>query len=315
MFQALAPIFFLIMLGYFLGRMEFPAKGFWPLAESLTYYVLFPALLVDKLAAADLAGVPAWHMAAAMAGAVTAVSLVMCLARPLAFPDRPAFTSVFQGAIRPNTYVGLSTAWALLGGRGLVLSAVAIMTLIPLVNLFSVTCLAVHGDSANSGVAGGDGRRDPARSGPARLVLEIGRNPLILACAAGILLNLSGQPLPETILEMVRLTGRASLTLGLLAVGAGLRFAAVLEQWPAIAVSGLASLVFLPLAAWFLATRLGLSGAPLAVSVIFTAIPTSVSSFILARQMGGDHRLMAAIITAQTAAAVLTLPLALALLT
>jgi predicted permease len=52
-FGALGPIFFVIGLGYVLRRSRFPGEAFWPTAEKLTYYLLFPALLVHRLALAD----------------------------------------------------------------------------------------------------------------------------------------------------------------------------------------------------------------------------------------------------------------------
>ncbi len=49
---ALAPIFVLILLGHLARRLRFVPDGFWPPAEKLTYYVFFPALIVDNLARA-----------------------------------------------------------------------------------------------------------------------------------------------------------------------------------------------------------------------------------------------------------------------
>jgi malonate transporter len=51
---ALGPIFALILLGLGLRRFGFPGDGFWPAAERLTYFILFPALLVQRLALARL---------------------------------------------------------------------------------------------------------------------------------------------------------------------------------------------------------------------------------------------------------------------
>ena len=55
--QALWPVFALIMLGYLARRADFPGTAFWPLLERLIYFVLFPVLLVDRLAQADMRGV------------------------------------------------------------------------------------------------------------------------------------------------------------------------------------------------------------------------------------------------------------------
>ncbi|WP_029893912.1 AEC family transporter [Desulfohalovibrio reitneri] len=297
---SLAPIFLLILGGYAFKRASFPGRDFWPLAERLTYYVLFPALLVDKLGSADLSGLPVAGLAASLATAVLLVSGALVAMRKAAHPFGPAFTSVFQGSIRPNTYVGLSAAWAMLGGEGVALSAVALMTLIPLVNVLCVTVLNHFG-------LGSTGR---LRQVPGNLL----RNPLILACLAGIALNASGTELPRVATDILDVLGGASLPLGLLAVGAGLRFGRLRRDARGIAASSVLKLLVLPLAAVLLGLAFGVHGPSLTVAALFTAIPASVSSFILARQLGGDHELMASIITFQTLAAAATMPLLLSLL-
>ena len=50
------------------------------------------------------------------------------------------------------------------------------------------------------------------------------------------------------------------------------------------------------------------------VAILFNGLPTSPVSYVLARQMGGDAKLMAGIITVQTALAIATLPVVLGLL-
>ena len=300
-FAALAPVFALIVLGHVLSRRDFPAPGFWPMAERLTYYVLFPALLVDRLSRLDAPGGELWRMTLALVLAVLAVFALRLAVRRRAAPDGAAFTSVVQGAIRPNTYVGLSAAAALLGPSGLSLSAVALMTLIPLVNVLCVASL---------------GRWGQRIGGPAKVsvLLELAKNPLILSCVAGFALNQSGLVLPQVAAETLRVLGNASLPLGLLAVGAGLSPRSVVRSLRPTAVSSAVKLLALPLLTALLCSLLGVEGEAMAVTVIFTAVPVSVSSFILARQMGGDHVLMAGIITAQTAAAAVTMPLILVLL-
>ena len=62
-----------------------------------------------------------------------------------------------------------------------------------------------------------------------------------------------------------------------------------------------------------LAWALGLDGVSRDVALLFAALPTATSAYILARQLGGDAELMAALITGQTLLAMLSLPLWLSL--
>ncbi|KAF5033365.1 Membrane transport protein [anaerobic digester metagenome] len=299
--QTITPIFLLILTGFVLRRASFPSLEFWPQAERLTYYVLFPVLLVDKLTSMHAGQHPLLAMAACLVAAICAVAAALMAVRPRLQSDGPAFTSIFQGAIRPNTYVGLSAAGGLFGDEGLSLSAVALMAVIPTVNVLCVLVLTRHS-------------RDTRARGLRDTVVQLGRNPLILACAAGFALNGADVTLPAMLQEGLHILGSASLPLGLLAVGAGLSFSAALDGWRDVIASSLFKLLALPLLAFAAGRAMGLSGTPLGVCLIFTAVPVSVSSYILARVLGGDHDRMAAIITVQTMLAIVSMPLLLGLL-
>src|SRR6266404_9460400 len=55
---ALLPVFLLIVLGFGLKRSLMRLETQWHGLERLTYYVLFPALLIQTLVKADLSSVP-----------------------------------------------------------------------------------------------------------------------------------------------------------------------------------------------------------------------------------------------------------------
>lgn len=299
--QTILPIFLIILAGLVLQRSAFPSTGFWPQAERMTYYLLFPALLIDKLTTMHAGGQPILLMAVVLIAAVCLIASLLIALRHMLPADGPAFTSIFQGAIRPNTYVGLSVAGGLYGDLGLSLAAVALMTLIPLVNVLCVLILTRHG-------------RDAGERSLNQTVIQLLRNPLILSCLVGFAMNGAGLVLPVSLQESLRILGSASLPLGLLTVGAGLSFAAARSGWKEVGISSILKLMLLPVAAWSLGRLLGMSGTPLGICVIFTAIPVSVSSYILARVLGGDHDRMAAIITVQTMLAIVTMPVLLNIL-
>lgn len=293
MISALAPVFAAILLGYALSRFRFPSEDFWPQAERITYFVLFPALLVNKLSSAEF-GNETMAMGAALAGTgLLTAMLLLGLRRRLPFTG-PAFTSIFQGSIRVNTYVGLAGAAAMFGDQGIALSAVALLVIVTLNNLLCVPVLAHYGSKSNGRTA--------------ELLQELLRNPLILGCIAGFALNASGLPLPSAFHETLAVIGRAALPMGLLAVGAGLRPGSIADGLPGVVLSSTFKLALFPLLALGLCALLGVDGPALTVAVLFCALPTASSCYILARQLGGDTTLMATIITVQTVASALTIP-------
>jgi predicted permease len=67
----------------------------------------------------------------------------------------------------------------------------------------------------------------------------------------------------------------------------------------------------MPLLAVLIAKLFSLPNLETVLLVIFFAIPTAPTAYILTRQLNGDSQLMAGIITLQTIIAVVTLPLVL----
>lgn len=298
---AIVPNFALILLGWGIRARHLLEPAFWTQAERLTYYLLLPALLVTNLAEAPLAGLPVVAIAAAQGLGIVAVLFVVALPLRHFWPrlrhDGPGFTSLFQGAIRPNTYVAFAVAAALWGANGVTVAAISAALVVPLVNLLCVSALVHWGH--------GDGRR-----GLGPTLAAIARNPLIVACLVGAGLNLSGIGLPPIIGPLLKILAQASLALGLLCVGAGLDLGAVRGAGRVVMASLGLKLLALPLAVGGLGWLFGLRGVTLAASIIYAAVPVATNAYVLARQLGGDFKLAAAIITASTLAAAITLPVA-----
>jgi predicted permease len=299
---ALLPVFLLIVLGFILKRTLIQPETQWHGLERLTYYVLFPVLLVQSLVKADLGKVPVAGVGGALLLSVLLMSLLCLALRPLLTRlgiDGPAFTSIFQGATRWQTYVALAVSGNLFGDLGLALASVAMVAIIPLVNVFSVSVLAHYAA--------------PEKRPVGAIVMTVVRNPLIWACAIGLALNVAHVPLPRLWHEVADALGRSSLAIGLLVTGAGLHLEGMFRPSLAASVAVVLKLVLMPVIAVALALWFGLSGSNLAIVTACAAVPTSSSAYVLARQMGGDAPLLAQIITLQTVFAALTIPVAIAL--
>jgi malonate transporter and related proteins len=297
---ALAPVFLMIALGWLLRRRAFPADAFWPGAERLVYWVLFPALLFLTTAGSDLAGFRILPVSAALVAAILATAGIAVGLRPWLGLDDAGFTSVFQGAIRANTYVGLAAGSALYGAAGLAVMGIVVFVVVSLVNLLSVAALIHYGAAPRS-----------ARETIGTVV----RNPLILACLAGFACNAVGLRPTGVALATLDILGRASLTLGLLCVGAGLDLSRVGASPRAVVAACALKLLIAPLATAVFCGLFGVEGLTAAAAILYNAVPISASSYVLARQLGGDAPLLACLITITTIAATLTMPLVVAVLT
>lgn len=297
-FGALAPIFLLIALGWVLRTTGFADGSFWRAAERLVYWILFPALLLLTTASSDLEGVGALPLGLALVAATLLTAALTFALRGRWRLDRAAFTSVFQGAVRSNSYVGIASAGVLFGQVGLAVIGIVVFVVVTLVNVLSVIVLVSHRGAAVRWID---------------LLVSLGKNPLILACVGGFTLNALEIGLFELARGMLDILGRAALTLGLLCVGAGLEVSRLGRNPPAVLATCLLKLAVLPLATWLCCRLAGVDGIPAATAILFTAAPISASSYVLARQLGGDAGLMAELITITTILAAVTMPVLLAL--
>lgn len=294
---SLWPLFALIVGGYLLRRHDFPGEAFWQAAERLNYFILFPALLFSSLATAPLDNPALPRLALAVLLGLGGGWLALLLVRRLRGWPAARFGAFTQGILRFNTYLGLAAIGSLHGQPGLVLAALLLALMVPAVNVLSVWSL-----SADRAVNLGG------------LLLPILKNPLILACLAGMAINLLGIGLPGGSDRLLGLLAAASLPLGLLCVGAALRPQELRGEKPALAWNCTLRLLAMPLLAYVVARALHLPALESSVLVLFFALPTAPTAYVLTRQLGGDGHLMAGIITLQTLLAALSLPLVLILL-
>ncbi len=304
--SALVPAALLIGFGALLRRQGGFGEPFWSGVEGLTYNFLLPALFVVTLARADFGSVQVGALALVLAGTTLVGATVTTLLHRLATDDGPAFTSVFQGAIRFNNYVGLVIASALYGQQGVALAAFANAVMVPIVNVLSTFVLARHGTAEMRGLG---------------VVKAIATNPLVLACLIGLGLNLLREPTAPLLAghlvasvvgvaaSTLTILGQAALPIGLLCVGSGLRRPEGGGQARPITVSTVIRLVVMPATALALAHLVRLRGEAAVVALVFLALPTASSAYVLARRLGGDAPLMASITAVQTGLALATVPL------
>jgi malonate transporter and related proteins len=283
----LLPDFLLILLGFVIFRNTSWGNEFWVGMEKLVYYVLFPALLFYSTSRTSLDfSLTGKLLQVAIAACFTGI-LLGWLAKPLFRPGPMIFESGVQTAFRFNSYLALAAANRLAGDQGTSMMALIIGFCVPLCNMAAVHAL-VH------------------RSGG--LLKELAKNPLLLSTAGGIIFNLIGLRVPEIAGAFLSRLGNASIALGLIMVGAGLRLSG-LQNAKGIASYLIAvKLLAVPACAYFLGRLLDLPPLQLQIAVAFGALPTASSAYVLTTRMGGNGPLVAFLISAGTLISLVTLP-------
>ncbi|APG84183.1 transporter [Sinorhizobium americanum CCGM7] len=298
-FESILPVFLLVLLGVWLRRSRLIDQGLWVGLEQFGYYFLFPALLFSTLAKADFTGMRADATAVAAIGSVTLMSIALLLVWPLLRNNGisgATFTSIFQTATRWNAFIALAVAEKLYGALGLSLTALVMALIIIPINFYNVAVLVWFGGGSR---------------GIGLFFLRIVTNPLIVASALGILCNLAGIEVYSPVMRTIDMLASASLSLGLILVGAGLKIADALKPSAPAVLAVALKLIAMPIFMVAGSALLGISGDALVIIGLGAAVPTAMNGYILAKQMGGDAELYAAVATIQTAVSFFTIPLVL----
>ena len=290
---ALLPVIAIVTLGHILSVRKWIPADSWRVIERLSYVVLFPALIVRTLAHAPFEEAP-WGLAGALILAQFVLAGVGWCGRFLPNMPGPAVGSVIQSNVRWNTMIGLSIGSLLFGEEGLALVTIAAAVMIPTANIISVYALIAHADQPHG-----------PRPNPFRALL---RNPIVLACIAGLALAGMNASLPRLLDDSLRILGDAALALGLLSAGAGVDLSALRRAGTRTLIWSLVRLLGLPALAVGFCVLLGVTGVPLVIALICAATPTATSSYILAKELGGDAPLAANLIAVETVLAMITLP-------
>lgn len=285
----------IIILGYILKQTKFLSDDAWSGIEKLTYFVLFPSLLIRTLGNQSLTGAPWSSMLIVIVATIMTSVVLLIVFRKVLSKNNAAFTSIFQGGVRFNTYIAFAIAQSLYGEAGLAMSSIAAGFMIVFINLWCISVFAFWGKATFQGVLA--------------FVKEIMVNPLIIACVIGWFLSLSGIGLAPVVGDVFEIIGGAALPFGLLAVGAALNLKGIKGHLSPIIFSSILQFAIKPIVASSLIAFTGLTGVAGAVLIIAFMTPTAPSAYILARQLGGDTEIMASIITIQTLLAFLFMPI------
>ncbi|MCC2609553.1 AEC family transporter [Neorhizobium sp. Rsf11] len=295
-FQSILPIFLLVLLGVALKRAPVINADFWVGLEQCSYWVLFPALLFVTMVKADFSNTEDLAVSSAAIISVVVMSGGLLVAWPLFHKLRvgsPAFTSLFQTATRWNAFMALAIAAKTFGQQGLTTVGLVMAAITIPLNLINVTVLLWFS---------GRGRNYRV------LVYRIVTNPLILSTALGILVNIVDIPIYEPVMTAVELLSQASLSLGLITVGAGLRIMDALKPQPITLLAVFLKLIFFPLVAVGVGLLTGIEGNGLVLLALSASVPTAMNGYLLAKQLNGDADLYAAAATLQVAGSFFSIP-------
>ena len=288
------PVFALLALGAAMRHFGFLGEVFAEGLNKLVFYGSLPCLLVGSISASDpIAGSGTASLALALSTVgIAVVAWVAAVPMGVARFSRPSFCqSVFRSN---NAYVGIPVMALAFAGTQYETDgmAVAMLTLAP--------CLLLYNGMAVIVLTRPDESAPPLRR-LARVCVGILKNPLVLACLAGLaLLGLrlrlgispadwaaSGNPFLKTI----RLFGTMATPGSLIALGATLTPERLRASLADAHKAALLKLFVCPLLGLGVCALLGLPPLHRFIVLCYLACPSAVASYVMAEAMGGDARL------------------------
>jgi malonate transporter and related proteins len=306
-FSALAPVIFLIALGYGVGRLGWIRPAAVKDLSNLVFLVLTPALLFRTMSKVHVQQLDFRPVAAYFIGVIVifAATLAVC-----GFNRRAAvlaLAATFGNTVMIGTPL-VSLAW---GERGLVtvFTLYTIHSTLLLTTATLVLELAVIREETRTA---GTAPRHPLVT-VARALRNSLLHPVPLPIIAALLFAQTGLPIPDVVDRPLQLLANAFSPLALMLVGLTLSASAFGAHWRgALALSAVKNLlhpVLVVLAGWML----GLSGVPLAVMVVVASLPIGANVFLFSQRYRVAEELVTASVGLSTLLSIGTVALTLAL--
>jgi predicted permease len=304
--NAIAPVFLLILLGKGLEELRFFPAQFLDQLNRFVYYLALPALLITRISQAQFEMGSTIRMVSLFFIATLTTLLIAWLLGRIQRLTPAKAGAFMQGSFRGNgVFVGLPIilyAAGTLHPDAEQLASVMIAPIIIIFNLLAVTVLLQCGTL------------DRAQGRPAVfLAKHLFKNPMIVSCIIGLLINQLGTPLPPLIERPMDLLGSAALPLILLSIGATLDLAGLRDTAAPTLIASLLKVIITPLIGLLLITPLQLAPTQAMVTLIFLGVPTAGTSYVMAELLGCDAPLAGRIIALSTLLSFFTLPWLIAL--
>jgi predicted permease len=304
--NSIAPIFLLIVFGKVLQKTGFFPDSFFKGLNKLVFWFALPALLISRISVAQIdLGTISQIVLLLAVGTVLSLVLAWFVARGLKL-SAPSTGSFIQGSFRGNgAFVGLPVIIYTLGGIDPRAEVLATVVLAPAVIVFNVLGVSVlqHFSQSKSSTA----------ESIATFFTQLVKNPLLMSCAVGIALNLSGLTLPLFVLRPLDALGHAALPLILMSIGASLEFDRLRGAASPTLIASLIKVAATPAIGFLIAPFFGLDNTERMIAILYLACPAAGMSYVMAEVMGNDGPLAGRIVALSTVLSAITLPIIIAL--
>lgn len=293
--NATIPVFLLMVLGYIFHKIGWIDDGFAAKLNKFTFMVPLPVLLFGDLSAVDFGEV--WDMRFVLfCFWVTVASIAVAAGISCIWKDRGIRGEFIQASYRSSAaLLGIAFIQNIYGTAGM--APLMIIGSVPLYNIMAVLVLSVFKP--------GQQRLD--REVMKKTLVGVVTNPILLGIAAGLVWSALRIPVPGILAKTVDNIGGMATPLGLMAMGASFDFGKALDRVKPVITAAVIKLVgfclvFLPVAVW-----MGFRDEKLVAILVMLGSATTVSSFVMAKNMGHDGILSSGVVMLTTLFSAFTL--------
>lgn len=291
------PIFVIIFVGAFLRRIGLLTEGFSTVADKFVFKIALPFQLFRDIATMDIRADFSWKFVLFCMGATTFMFAACWIIGQLCLRDKSMVGAFAQAAARGSAAIlGISFVENIYGTSGM--TPMMIVAAVPLFNIYSVIILSVTSS---------EGRLNGAVL--KKTMWGILTNPIILGIAAGMVWSLAGLPWPTILSKSVDYLAATATPLALLVLGATFKGREALYKIGPTMFAAFLKLIAIPAVIFPVAISMGFRGSELVAIMIMLASPTTVTCYIMAKNMGGDETLSASVVMAATLLSSVTLTL------
>ena len=291
------PIFVIILVGGFLRKTGLLTEGFTTVADKFVFRVALPVQLFRDIATMDIRADFSGEFVLFCMAATTFMFAACWLLGRIFLKDRSMVGAFAQASARGSAAIlGIAFVENIYGNSGM--TPMMIVAAVPLFNIYSVIILTV---------SSAEGKLNGALV--KKTLKGVVTNPIILGIFAGMVWSLLELPWPTILSKSVSYLAATATPLALLVLGATFRGREALGKIGPTLAAAFLKLVAIPAAIFPVAISMGFRGSELVAIMIMLASPTTVTCYIMAKNMGGDETLSASVVMAATLLSSVTLTL------
>lgn len=304
--NCVGPIFLLVLIGWCFQKLKFIPRPFFEGADKLVFKVALPAELFFSIYCSDyseLFGEKTLALIAYCVGGVTICFIALCIFVPFFVKENDKRGAFIQGAFRSNyALFALPLAFNMFGEAGRQQAAIIMPATVILYNIYTVITFVIFAPKDT---------KQTFTQVSKKIIISIIKNPLIIGIVAGLILVFIKARfkiyLPVVLSSTLEDIAGLAIPLALLSIGATFRTDALKGRIHYAAASASIKIIIMPIIAVVIAAIIGYRGIQLASVLILFGGPTSVSSYIMAKNMKSDYELASQILIITTLFSLLTM--------